>query len=110
MIAEAFNRAVSSGELQAPVVISRDHHDVSGTDSPYRETSNITDGSMFCADMAVQVRISLRSFKSLSFSPGYLLPVLSSPSLCVLSHTFCLLIYFLSFPELCRRFFPRRRV
>ena len=39
---------------QAPVVLSRDHHDVSGTDSPYRETSNVTDGSMFTADMAVQ--------------------------------------------------------
>ena len=40
--------------LQAPVVISRDHHDVSGTDSPFRETSNVYDGSAFCADMAVQ--------------------------------------------------------
>ncbi|MDR0982832.1 MAG: urocanate hydratase [Culturomica sp.] len=53
-IAEAFNLAVSSGELSAPVVIGRDHHDVSGTDSPYRETSNIYDGSSFTADMAVQ--------------------------------------------------------
>ncbi|KAH3761857.1 urocanate hydratase [Pelomyxa schiedti] len=52
-IAQAFNAAVSSGKI-GPVVISRDHHDVSGTDSPFRETSNITDGSMFCADMAVQ--------------------------------------------------------
>ena len=53
-IAQAFNKAVKDGRLSAPVVISRDHHDVSGTDSPYRETSNIRDGSMFCADMAVQ--------------------------------------------------------
>ncbi len=48
------NAAVNSGELKGPIVISRDHHDVSGTDSPYRETSNIEDGSQFCADMAVQ--------------------------------------------------------
>jgi len=53
-IAQAFNKAVQENKISAPVVISRDHHDVSGTDSPYRETSNITDGSMFCADMAVQ--------------------------------------------------------
>lgn len=53
-IAEEFNKAVADGRLKGVVVISRDHHDVSGTDSPYRETSNITDGSMFCADMAVQ--------------------------------------------------------
>ena len=53
-IAAAFNAAVKDGRLSAPVVISRDHHDVSGTDSPYRETSNIEDGSSFCADMAVQ--------------------------------------------------------
>lgn len=53
-IAAAFNRAVSSGEIKAPVVLGRDHHDVSGTDSPYRETANIRDGSMFTADMAVQ--------------------------------------------------------
>jgi len=53
-MAAAFNKAVASGEISAPVVLSRDHHDVSGTDSPYRETSNITDGSMWCADMAVQ--------------------------------------------------------
>lgn len=53
-IAQEFNKAVADGLLSAPVVISRDHHDVSGTDSPYRETSNIRDGSMFCADMAVQ--------------------------------------------------------
>lgn len=53
-IAEAFNKAVASRELSAPVVLGRDHHDVSGTDSPYRETSNIYDGSKFTADMAVQ--------------------------------------------------------
>eukprot|EP01105_Mastigella_eilhardi_P007003 TRINITY_DN18485_c0_g1_i1.p1 TRINITY_DN18485_c0_g1~~TRINITY_DN18485_c0_g1_i1.p1 ORF type:complete len:691 (-),score=213.46 TRINITY_DN18485_c0_g1_i1:60-2132(-) len=53
-IAEAFNAAVREGRLHAPVVISRDHHDVSGTDSPFRETSNVYDGSSFCADMAVQ--------------------------------------------------------
>lgn len=54
LIALAFNKAVRDGRLSAPVVLGRDHHDVSGTDSPYRETSNITDGSQFCADMAVQ--------------------------------------------------------
>ncbi len=53
-IAEAFNRAVAKREISAPVVIGRDHHDVSGTDSPFRETSNISDGSKFTADMAVQ--------------------------------------------------------
>ncbi|MCX6296645.1 MAG: urocanate hydratase [Bacteroidetes bacterium] len=53
-IAEAFNNAIKSGELSAPIVLGRDHHDVSGTDSPYRETSNIYDGSSFTADMAVQ--------------------------------------------------------
>lgn len=52
-IAKAFNDAIASGELSAPVVLGRDHHDVSGTDSPYRETSNIYDGSSFTADMAV---------------------------------------------------------
>jgi len=53
-IALAMNTAIASGELKGPVAISRDHHDVSGTDSPFRETSNITDRSNFCADMAVQ--------------------------------------------------------
>jgi urocanate hydratase len=53
-IAKAFNDAVASGIITAPVVIGRDHHDVSGTDSPFRETSNIYDGSRFTADMAVQ--------------------------------------------------------
>ena len=52
-IAEAFNQAVADGRLSAPVVLGRDHHDVSGTDSPYRETSNIYDGSKFTADMAI---------------------------------------------------------
>ena len=52
-IAEAFNKAVHDGRLSAPVVLGRDHHDVSGTDSPYRETSNIYDGSKFTADMAI---------------------------------------------------------
>ncbi len=53
-IALAFNRAIADGRLSAPVVLGRDHHDVSGTDSPYRETSNIYDGSSRTADMAVQ--------------------------------------------------------
>jgi urocanate hydratase len=52
-IASAFNKAISTGRISAPVVIGRDHHDVGGTDSPYRETSNIKDGSMFSADMSV---------------------------------------------------------
>lgn len=53
-IAKAFNKAIKKGKISAPIVIGRDHHDVSGTDSPYRETSNIYDGSRFTADMAVQ--------------------------------------------------------
>lgn len=52
-IAEEFNRAIRDGKISAPVVLGRDHHDVSGTDSPFRETSNIYDGSSFTADMAV---------------------------------------------------------
>ena len=52
-IALAFNEAIKNGEISAPIVLGRDHHDVSGTDSPFRETSNIYDGSQFCADMAV---------------------------------------------------------
>lgn len=52
-IAQAFNDAIAAGEISAPIVLGRDHHDVSGTDSPYRETSNIYDGSQFTADMAV---------------------------------------------------------
>ena len=53
-IAAAFNQAISDGIISAPIVLGRDHHDVSGTDSPYRETSNIYDGSAFTADMAIQ--------------------------------------------------------
>lgn len=53
-IAEAFNKAIKQGRVKGAVVLGRDHHDVSGTDSPYRETSNIYDGSQFTADMAVQ--------------------------------------------------------
>ena len=54
LIAKAFNDAISKGIISAPIVLGRDHHDVSGTDSPYRETSNIYDGSVLTADMAVQ--------------------------------------------------------
>ena len=53
-IAKALNNAISEGHISAPIVIGRDHHDVSGTDSPYRETSDIYDGSMFTSDMAIQ--------------------------------------------------------
>jgi len=53
-IALAFNKAIKDGKIKAPIILGRDHHDVSGTDSPYRETSNIYDGSQFTADMAVQ--------------------------------------------------------
>jgi urocanate hydratase len=53
-IASAFNKAIASGEISSPIILGRDHHDVSGTDSPYRETANIKDGSMFTADMSVQ--------------------------------------------------------
>ena len=53
-IAEAFNKSIKDGHISAPIVLGRDHHDVSGTDSPYRETSNIYDGSSFTADMAIQ--------------------------------------------------------
>jgi urocanate hydratase len=53
-IAEAFNQAIAIGVISAPIVLGRDHHDVSGTDSPFRETSNIYDGSKFTADMAIQ--------------------------------------------------------
>ena len=53
-IAQAFNKAIATGQITAPIILGRDHHDVSGTDSPYRETSNIYDGSRFTADMAVQ--------------------------------------------------------
>lgn len=53
-IALAFNQAIRDGKIKSPIVLGRDHHDVSGTDSPYRETSNIYDGSAFTADMAIQ--------------------------------------------------------
>ena len=53
-IAKSFNAAIRDGIISAPIVLGRDHHDVSGTDSPYRETANITDGSKFTADMAIQ--------------------------------------------------------
>ena len=53
-IAREFNKAISEGRISSPIVLGRDHHDVSGTDSPYRETANIRDGSMFTADMSVQ--------------------------------------------------------
>lgn len=53
-IAQEFNAAIADGRVSAPIVLGRDHHDVSGTDSPYRETANISDGSMFTADMSVQ--------------------------------------------------------
>ncbi len=53
-IATAFNKAIAAGELKGPVVLGRDHHDVSGTDSPFRETANIYDGSRYTADMAIQ--------------------------------------------------------
>ena len=52
-IAARFNKYVKSGQLSAPVILGRDHHDVSGTDSPFRETSNIYDGSRYTADMAI---------------------------------------------------------
>uniref|UniRef100_K3WTI5 urocanate hydratase n=1 Tax=Globisporangium ultimum (strain ATCC 200006 / CBS 805.95 / DAOM BR144) TaxID=431595 RepID=K3WTI5_GLOUD len=52
-IAQAFNDAIAKGEISQPVILSRDHHDVSGTDSPFRETSNVYDGSQFCADMSI---------------------------------------------------------
>jgi len=53
-IAKAFNKAINEGEISKPIVLGRDHHDVSGTDSPYRETANVYDGSQFTADMAIQ--------------------------------------------------------
>src|SRR5690606_15690002 len=54
LIGEAFNNAIRGGKISAPIVLGRDHHDVSGTDSPFRETANIRDGSKFTADMSVQ--------------------------------------------------------
>ena len=59
-IARAFNEAVASGEVSAPIVISRDHHDVSGTDSPFRETSNIKDGSAFTAGKILRLLKQVR--------------------------------------------------
>ena len=53
-IAQEFNRAIADGRISSPIILGRDHHDVSGTDSPYRETANIRDGSMFTADMSIQ--------------------------------------------------------
>ena len=53
-IATEFNNAISKGVISSPIVLGRDHHDVGGTDSPFRETANIYDGSMFTADMSVQ--------------------------------------------------------
>ena len=71
-IAEAFNKAIAAGEISAPVILGRDHHDVSGTDSPYRETSNIYDGSRFTADMAIQnvIRDSFRGATWVSIHNG----------------------------------------
>ena len=71
-IAAAFNQAIRQGKLKGPVVLGRDHHDVSGTDSPYRETSNIYDGSSFTADMAVHnfVGDSFRSATWISLHNG----------------------------------------
>jgi len=71
-IQQAFNDAVASGQLKGPVMLSRDHHDVSGTDAPWRETSNIKDGSQFTADMAIQNVIgdSFRGATSVSIHNG----------------------------------------
>lgn len=71
-IALAFNDAIRDGAIKGPIMLSRDHHDVSGTDSPYRETANITDGSMFCADMAVHnfVGDAFRGATSISLHNG----------------------------------------
>ncbi|KAJ3074624.1 Urocanate hydratase [Podochytrium sp. JEL0797] len=71
-IAVKFNEAIARGEISAPIMLSRDHHDVSGTDSPWRETSNVTDGSQFCADMAIHNAIgdSFRGATSVSIHNG----------------------------------------
>ncbi|KAJ3391853.1 Urocanate hydratase [Entophlyctis sp. JEL0112] len=71
-IALKFNEAIAKGDISKPIMLSRDHHDVSGTDSPWRETSNITDGSQFCADMAVHNAIgdSFRGATSVSLHNG----------------------------------------
>ena len=54
LILNRFSQAIEKGHISAPIILSRDHHDVSGADSPYRETASVKDGSMWCADMAVQ--------------------------------------------------------
>jgi hypothetical protein len=77
-IARAFNDAIASGAISGPIVLSRDHHDVSGTDSPYRETSNVTDGSMFCA--GTDHTLSTLSFRLCVGFPPNLLPVLCPAS------------------------------
>ena len=64
-IALAFNRAIKEGKISAPIVLGRDHHDVGGTDSPYRETANIRDGSMFTADMAIHNFVGTHSGEQL---------------------------------------------
>ncbi|KAI9220733.1 urocanate hydratase [Blastocladiella britannica] len=71
-LAQAFNRAIADGRIKGPVMLSRDHHDVSGTDSLYRETSNITDGSQYTADMAVHNAIgdAFRGATSVSLHNG----------------------------------------
>jgi len=52
----AFNQAIKTGRLKGPIILSRDHHDVSGTDSPFRETANIDDGSAFCAGLDIEIQ------------------------------------------------------
>ena len=71
-IAEAFNDAIARKEISGPIMLSRDHHDVSGTDSPFRETADLKDGSKFCADMAVQNAIgdAFRGATSVSLHNG----------------------------------------
>jgi urocanate hydratase len=71
-IALAINEAIGNGEIKGPVMLSRDHHDVSGTDSPFRETSNVEDGSKFTADMAVHnfVGDAFRGATSVSLHNG----------------------------------------
>lgn len=54
LLMQRFSSAIENGEIKGPIVLSRDHHDVSGADSPFRETASVRDGSMFCADMSVQ--------------------------------------------------------
>lgn len=54
LLMQRFSEAVQKGAITAPIILSRDHHDVSGADSPFRETASVRDGSMFCSDMATQ--------------------------------------------------------